>query len=107
MSGIPQSACHDRATRVLSMQNLTTPPLFLLALLMAGPCAGQEETRNTSAHATEVRRIPAAEANQGVAADDRFLYAIDDTGKRAVGSRPQASLSTPFWPWFRCSAQRC
>ena len=60
------------------MQNLTTPPLFLRALLMAGPCAGQEETRNTSAHATEVRRIPAAEANQGVAADDRFLYAIDN-----------------------------
>jgi hypothetical protein len=27
----------------------------------------------------EVRRIPAPEANQGVAADDRFLYAIDNS----------------------------
>jgi hypothetical protein len=42
----------------------------------------------------EVRRVPAAEANQGVAADDRFLYAIANhaigkydkqSGKRVAG----------------------
>ena len=70
-----------------------TPPLVLLAILIAGPCAGQDQPPARSSRAVELRRIPAAEANQGVAADERFLYVIDnhaigkydkDTGARVA-----------------------
>lgn len=64
---------------------VTIPRLSLVALLAAlsaGPCDGQEPPSAAAGHATELRRIPAAEANQGVAADERFLYVIDN---RAIG----------------------
>ena len=58
-----------------------------LLLLLLSACL-QAQTAN------ELRRVPAAEAHQGIASDARFLYAIDDseigkydkaTGKRVAG----------------------
>jgi hypothetical protein len=60
----------------------------LLAVLIAGPCLGQADAPAESARAPEIRRIPAAEANQGVTADERFLYVIDN---RVIGKYDRAS----------------
>ncbi len=45
----------------------------ILALPLAAAASGQPRRY------AEVRRLPAPEANQAVAADDRFLYAIDNS----------------------------
>lgn len=74
-------------------------PLLLLAvtahcLLSPLPAAPQQTTPVASRHATEVRRFSAAEARQGIAADDDHLYVIDnrsigkyekETGRRVDG----------------------
>ncbi len=60
--------------------------LFTTALVLTASVPAQDV-----AAAKELRRIPADEANQGVAADSRFVYAIDDSriGKyeKATGKR--------------------
>jgi hypothetical protein len=60
----------------------------LLLLLTAGRCDAQSAAPQITAEAVEVRRIPAREANQGVAADDRFLYVIDN---QAIGKYEKAN----------------
>jgi hypothetical protein len=60
----------------------------LLLLFTAGRCDAQSAAPPVTAEAVEVRRIPAREANQGVAADDRFLYVIDN---QAIGKYEKES----------------
>ena len=64
-----------------------------LAATAAGVCVHAQTQAAPAVVAKELRRIPAPEANQGVASDDRYVYAIDDgkigkyeksTGKRVA-----------------------
>jgi hypothetical protein len=79
-----------RWTRVLS---LGAPPIYVLCISMGLITVPALASAQTPTAATELRRIPAPEANQGVASDAHFVYAIDDgkigkydksTGKRVA-----------------------
>ncbi|MEK6397420.1 MAG: hypothetical protein V4734_04980, partial [Terriglobus sp.] len=69
----------------MKLQSMTALTLCLAALTTITVSA------QDAAAAKELRRIPAAEADQGVATDARFLYAIEDSriGKydKATGKR--------------------
>lgn len=66
------------------LRTLTLLPL--LGALLAGPCDAQDIAVGPTG--VEIRRIPAAEANQGVVADAEHLYVIDN---RAIGKYSRAT----------------
>lgn len=73
----------------------------ILCIALAASAAGAYAQTATPANAAakELRRIPATEANQGVASDLRYVYAIDDgkIGKydKATGKRVAAFEGDP------------
>lgn len=62
--------------------------LTLFPLLLTVPCYPQISATRETLHAVALRRFPAAEANQGVVADQRHLYVIDN---RAIGKYDKAT----------------
>lgn len=70
------------------MIRIFAAPAALLPLFASGPCAAQLSAPADPPHAVEVGRIAAAEANQGVVADQRYLYVIDN---RTIGKYDKAT----------------